>query len=59
MPTLKNPYTGISPHLNSLLQTPGTDEQPSLWRSFHAAYIVIRSNSPVFQMPQHNHLPSQ
>ncbi|MDQ7024523.1 MAG: DUF4058 family protein [Anaerolineae bacterium] len=40
MAILKNPYAGINPHLNSLLQTSGTEEQPSLWPGFHAAHIV-------------------
>lgn len=40
MVSLKNPYQGVNAHLNSLLQTAGTDEQPSLWPGFHAAYII-------------------
>jgi hypothetical protein len=39
MANRKNPYLGVNAHLNSLLQTPGTDEQPSLWQSFHAMHI--------------------
>jgi len=39
MANLKNPYPGINPHLNSLLQTPGTDDQPSLWATFHGQHI--------------------
>lgn len=39
MANLKNPYAGINPHLNSLLQTPGTDDQPSLWATFHGQHI--------------------
>jgi hypothetical protein len=38
--TLKNPYQGINAHLNSLLQTPGTDSSPSLWQSFHSSQIA-------------------
>jgi Protein of unknown function (DUF4058) len=40
MANLKNPYPGINPHLNSLLQTPGTDEQPALWSAFHGQHIT-------------------
>lgn len=36
---MNNPFPGINPHLNSLLQTPGTDEQPSLWFAFHSAHV--------------------
>lgn len=39
MANRKNPYIGVNAHLNSLLQTPGTDEQPSLWQSFHTMHI--------------------
>ncbi len=41
MVNLKNPFPGINPQLNSLLQTRGTDEQPSLWPSFHSQYISL------------------
>lgn len=40
MANLKNPYLGINPHLNSLLQTPGIDDQPSLWPTFHGQHIA-------------------
>lgn len=33
--SLKNPYRGINAHLNSLLQTPGTETNPALWHTFH------------------------
>ncbi len=36
---LKNPYKGVNAHLNSLLQTPGTEENPALWHSFHTNHI--------------------
>jgi hypothetical protein len=31
---------GINAHLNSLLQTPGSDEQASLWYSFHSRHVT-------------------
>lgn len=34
-----NRFKGVNPHLNSLLQTPGSDEQPSLWPTFHSSHI--------------------
>jgi hypothetical protein len=34
-----NLYTGINPHLNSLLQTPGTQDHVSLWEGFHSSHI--------------------
>jgi hypothetical protein len=37
---MKNPYIGINAHLNSILQTPATDEQPATWPGFHAAHII-------------------
>jgi len=37
--SLTNLYPGINPHLNSLLQTPGTEQQPSLFPTFHATHI--------------------
>lgn len=40
MANRKNPWTGINPFLNSLLQTPGTDEQPALWHTFHVSHIA-------------------
>ncbi len=36
----ENPYPGVNAHLNSLLQTPGTPEQPSMWPGFHLAHIA-------------------
>lgn len=35
----RNLYTGVNPHLNSLLQTPDSDDEPSHFLSFHAAFI--------------------
>jgi hypothetical protein len=38
----KNPYRGINPHLNSALQTPGSDENgPSAWHTFHVSNIAL------------------
>jgi len=36
----QNPYQGINPHLNSLLQTSGTTDQPAMWSTFHARHIT-------------------
>jgi hypothetical protein len=36
-----NPYPGINAHVNSMLQTPGTPEQPALWHSFHSDHITF------------------
>lgn len=39
--TLKNHYRGVNPHLQSLLQTPGSeDEGLSLWPSFHSRHVT-------------------
>jgi hypothetical protein len=35
----KNLYRGVNPHLNSLFQTPGTEEFPADYRSFHTVFI--------------------
>jgi hypothetical protein len=35
----RNLFAGVNPHLNSLLQTPGTPDLISLWEGFHAAHI--------------------
>jgi hypothetical protein len=34
-----NQFPGINPYLNSLLQTRGTDVQPSLWPAFHSTHV--------------------
>lgn len=34
-----NRFSGVNPHLNSLLQTPGSEDQPSLWPMFHSSHI--------------------
>ena len=34
-----NPFRGINPHLNSLLQTPGNEDRSSLWPTFHSTHI--------------------
>jgi hypothetical protein len=36
----QNPYPGVNAHLNSLLQIPGTPEQPSMFPGFHLAMIA-------------------
>lgn len=39
MSNLKNPYPGVNPHLNSLLQTPGEAGSTSLYPVFHVSLI--------------------
>lgn len=34
-----NPYQGVNPHLQSWLQTPGTQSAASAWPGFHANHI--------------------
>jgi hypothetical protein len=36
----RNQYVGVNAHLQSMLQTPGTANDYSLWPSFHQQYIV-------------------
>lgn len=36
----KNQYRGVNPHLQSLLQTPGTPEAPSLYPGFHSQHVI-------------------
>lgn len=49
----ENPYPGVNAHLNSLLQTPGTRGQPSLWHSFHARHIGHIADALSEQLPDH------
>ncbi len=51
--TLQNRYLGINPHLNSLLQTPGTPEQPALWMTFHNRHITHICDFLNQQLPTH------
>jgi hypothetical protein len=51
--TLHNRYLGINPHLNSLLQTPGTPEQPALWATFHNRHITHICDFLNQQLPAH------
>jgi len=36
-----NLYAGIDAHVNSMLQTPGTPNQPAQWHSFHHDHITF------------------
>src|SRR5258705_2775633 len=47
-----NPYPGINAHLNSLLQTPGTIEQPALWHTFHTRHITHLCDFLNEQLPE-------
>jgi len=49
----RDPYPGINPHLNSLLQTPGTDQQPALWPTFHGRHITYLCDFLNEQLPSH------
>lgn len=48
----ENPYPGVNAHLNSLLQTPGTLEQPSMWPGFHLAHIAHIVDALNDQLPE-------
>jgi hypothetical protein len=50
---MRNPYPGINAHLNSLLQTPGTIEQPSMWPSFHSRHITYIADDLNSHLPTH------
>jgi Protein of unknown function (DUF4058) len=50
---MPNPYPGINAHLNSLLQTPGTIDQPSMWPGFHSYHIPHIAAALVAQLPPH------
>ncbi|MBZ0290259.1 MAG: DUF4058 family protein, partial [Anaerolineae bacterium] len=47
----ENPYPGVNAHLNSLLQTPGTFDQPAVWRSFHSRHIAHIADALNEQLP--------
>lgn len=49
----ENPYPGINAHLNSLLQTPGTDDQPAIWPAFHSQHIANITEALNEQLPDH------
>lgn len=51
-PSLKNPYRGINAHLNSMLQTPGTETSPAKWHSFHASHIGDIANALNDSLPE-------
>lgn len=50
---MSNPYPGINTHLNSLLQTPGTIDQPSMWPSFHSRHITYIADDLNSHLPSH------
>lgn len=47
----QNLFNGVNPYLQSLLQTPGTREQPSEWRTFHGQFIVNLTNTLNSELP--------
>jgi uncharacterized protein DUF4058 len=49
--SLKNLYTGINPHLQSLLQTPGRPGYVSKWPGFHSLHIAYIVDSLNQQLP--------
>lgn len=48
-----NPFRGVNPHLNSLLQTPGGEERSSLWPTFHSTHINHLADFLNQQLPLH------
>lgn len=48
---MDNLYRGVNPNLNSLLQTPGTDSEPSLWGAFHATHLAHLADFLNQQLP--------
>lgn len=48
-----NHFSGVNPHLNSMLQTAGIDEQPSLWPAFHAAHVNHLADFLNMALPAH------
>ncbi len=50
----QNPYRGINAHLNSTLQTPGSEETgPSIWPGFHSAHVGNIMDFLNDQLPAH------
>jgi hypothetical protein len=49
----ENPFKGVNPYLNSILQTPETDSRPELWTSFQSNHISFISASLNEQLPEH------
>lgn len=50
---MTNLFRGVNPHLGSLLQTPGTEETPSLWSTFHASHIIHLADLLNEYLPAH------
>jgi uncharacterized protein DUF4058 len=48
-----NPYPGVNAHLNSLLQTPDTFDEPSMWPSFHSRHITYIADDLNSHLPSH------
>ena len=48
----KNQYLGVNAHLHSLLQRPGTDENPSSWRGFHNQQITHLMEALNMHLPE-------
>lgn len=48
-----NPFKGVNPYLNSILQTPETDSRPELWTSFQSNHISFISDSLNQHLPEH------
>lgn len=49
---MDNPFKGVNPHLNSELQTPGTNNDPALWASFHAHHVTNIAEVLNQQLPE-------
>lgn len=49
----QNPYLGVDAHLNSLLQTPGVEDQIDIWPVFHAQHIAHTADRLNKILPEH------
>lgn len=48
-----NPYPGNNAPLNSMLQTPGSIDQPSMWSGFYSQHITNIVEALNMQLPDH------
>jgi Protein of unknown function (DUF4058) len=49
---MENPYAGVNPHLNSELQTPGSEEEgPAIWHTFHTDHVTHIADFLNMQLP--------
>lgn len=49
---MENPYAGVNAHLNSELQTPGSEEEgPAIWHAFHTDHVTHIADFLNMQLP--------